>query len=561
MYTLHGYFLRELLKTFALTTVALTVMLTMGGLVFNILRFEGLQTSDVPMIVPLLMPMMLTIAMPVSAMFSATITYGRFAADNEILACRAAGVNVHKMLLAAMLLGLFVSLTSLFAANILIPRIVSALENYARNNLGVLAASKLESNSFVDFSKDGSDSHLLTTAGVTRPTNAQLAEKGYSTDPRIQYLLIYGPRYLMRGPNNEMRRFVAAEVGFCQFDARQIPVELRVTVKNAYDYEVGQGALFLAEQTIDDIKLSFPMRPKPATADLRTLFSWLREPWEGAKVKPDFDRFRFELERFLFFQYVIDRVARGETIELLDDLENKLEVKIGEAAVGEQALRLSDIRIKQIRNDGTELSEYRAQRGVVAALLPGKDELFTNPIARTEVEVRITLTETAEQPVIEKEPKAISERQHDSHTFAGLFIPEAPLAASRSISSQSILDLDEPLEIPPPLVSARESLVKAAAKLRFKVLSLINFRFALALAVLAIIMYAATLGIAFRGNQMLSAFGLACIPGGAVSFIIYLAKSMAERPATHEVGIMLMWGGMVAVLLLHLITLRLFVRR
>lgn len=561
MYTLHGYFLRELLKTFALTTIALTVMLTMGGLVFNIMRFEGLQTSDVPMIMPLLAPMMLTIAMPVSAMFSATITYGRFAADNEILACRAAGINAHKMLLAAMLLGIFVSLTSLFAANILIPKIVSALENYARNNIGVLAASKLESTSFIDFTPDGGDSHLLTTTGVRRPKEEELAANGFSTDSRIQYLLIDGPRYLMRGPDNEMRRFVAAKVGFCEFDAREQPISLNVRVQNAYDYEVGQGAAFVADQKIGPIKLSFPRRPKPATADLRTLFSWLQKPWEGAKVKPDFDRFRYELDRVVFFDYLQKLIDAGKPIELRDDLGNRVEVTVGAADVGEKALRLGDIIVKQIRNDGTQLSEFRAQRGIATALLPGTDAIFTNPLARDDVEIRVILNETADQPVIEKEPKAETARQHASHSFEKLLIPPESLEESRRVSATDILDPETAIALTPPLEETRKKLIKAATKLKYKVLALINFRFALALAVLAIILYAATLGVAFRGNQMLSAFGLACIPGGAVSFIIYLAKSMAERPATHNVGIILMWGGMGAILILHLITLRMFVRR
>ena len=100
----NGYILRELLKTFALTLLTLTAVFTMGGGMYNIVKFEGVTAADLLFALPLLIPVVVTITMPVAALFAATMAYGRFAADNEFLACRAAGINIHRLFLSALLL-------------------------------------------------------------------------------------------------------------------------------------------------------------------------------------------------------------------------------------------------------------------------------------------------------------------------------------------------------------------------------------------------------------------------------------------------------------------------
>src|SRR5262245_11274604 len=121
MRTLHLYLARELLKTFALTAIALTLLLVMGGGVANIFKGEGLGAEELIKVFAFLTPVAVTLILPVAALFSAAITYGRAAADNEITACRAAGINIHRLLLSAALLGLFVTITTYWAWNYLIP--------------------------------------------------------------------------------------------------------------------------------------------------------------------------------------------------------------------------------------------------------------------------------------------------------------------------------------------------------------------------------------------------------------------------------------------------------
>ncbi|MGE0482274.1 MAG: LptF/LptG family permease, partial [Phycisphaerae bacterium] len=121
MFTLHAYILRELLKTFGLTILALTGVFTLGGGLYNVMRFEGVSSADLIRFLPILLPIAVTLTMPIAALFSVTMTYGRLAADHEFVACRAAGINVHRMFLAALLLGVFVGAFALLFGNYVIP--------------------------------------------------------------------------------------------------------------------------------------------------------------------------------------------------------------------------------------------------------------------------------------------------------------------------------------------------------------------------------------------------------------------------------------------------------
>src|SRR5262245_40334410 len=117
MFTLHGYILRELLKNFALSMIALTALFTLAGGIFNTVAYEGVTSSDLLSFLPLLFPIVVTLTMPVAALFACTMVYGRLAADNELTACRAAGINVHRLLLPAGLLAIFVSLFTVSFTN------------------------------------------------------------------------------------------------------------------------------------------------------------------------------------------------------------------------------------------------------------------------------------------------------------------------------------------------------------------------------------------------------------------------------------------------------------
>ncbi len=98
----------ELVKVFSLCLVAITGLLLMAGL-FAEATQRGLEPSQVLAILPLLIPSTLPYTLPATTLFAVCVVYGRLAHDNEILAVKAAGINLLHVVVPGILLGLAVS--------------------------------------------------------------------------------------------------------------------------------------------------------------------------------------------------------------------------------------------------------------------------------------------------------------------------------------------------------------------------------------------------------------------------------------------------------------------
>ena len=117
---LHRMVLRELVKVFVLSLVGITGILVMAGIIAEA-RQQGLNPLQVLEIIPLLIPSTLPYTLPATTLFATCVVYGRLAADNEILAIKAAGINVLRVVWAGLLLGLLMSASTLGMSYQLIP--------------------------------------------------------------------------------------------------------------------------------------------------------------------------------------------------------------------------------------------------------------------------------------------------------------------------------------------------------------------------------------------------------------------------------------------------------
>ena len=85
--TLDKYLGKDLAKATALAAVCFTLVLTVV-VVIEPLRKQGLSGMQALALFGYSLPLSLSLALPVGALFAATMVYGRFAHDNELMACR-----------------------------------------------------------------------------------------------------------------------------------------------------------------------------------------------------------------------------------------------------------------------------------------------------------------------------------------------------------------------------------------------------------------------------------------------------------------------------------------
>jgi len=139
MKTIHWYLARDLVRIWVLALFALTLMLTIFSVIEPLRKQQGITFEQVLSFFGFMMPSMLSLTLPVSALFAATITYGRFSQDNEHLACRAGGVSTMAVLQPAIMLGVGVTALSLLLGNYVAPdmmkRSVAALEQNPKHIL------------------------------------------------------------------------------------------------------------------------------------------------------------------------------------------------------------------------------------------------------------------------------------------------------------------------------------------------------------------------------------------------------------------------------------------
>jgi lipopolysaccharide export system permease protein len=105
---LHRMILWELVKVFSLALVGITGILLLAGIIAEMSQ-QGLSPAQILTVIPLLVPSTLPYTIPATTLFATCIVYGRLAADNEILAIKASGVNILKVVWPAVLLGLVMS--------------------------------------------------------------------------------------------------------------------------------------------------------------------------------------------------------------------------------------------------------------------------------------------------------------------------------------------------------------------------------------------------------------------------------------------------------------------
>lgn len=117
---LQRYILRDLLLVFFFVLTGVTVLLVFVG-VFREMSASGLGPLQAIKILPYIVPSLLPFTIPATFLLTVCVVYGRMAGDREIVAAKAAGINVFSLLLPAFVLGGFLSLCSLLLADRVVP--------------------------------------------------------------------------------------------------------------------------------------------------------------------------------------------------------------------------------------------------------------------------------------------------------------------------------------------------------------------------------------------------------------------------------------------------------
>lgn len=111
------YVLWEILKIFAVSLVALTMLILLIGVGRELIR-RGLGLVAVVQLLPFVLPISLQFAFPATALFSVCCVYGRMAADGEVATVKSSGISPVKLLQPAFVFAALLSPAAVYVSDL-----------------------------------------------------------------------------------------------------------------------------------------------------------------------------------------------------------------------------------------------------------------------------------------------------------------------------------------------------------------------------------------------------------------------------------------------------------
>jgi lipopolysaccharide export system permease protein len=523
VFTLQRYIFRELFRVFVLTTVGLTLMLTFGMVLQPVQKF-GIGPQQVLVLLGYFIPVSMTFVLPMAALFASTLVYGRFAADNELDACRASGVSMNMLIYPGLALAILVSAATLGLSFWVVPNYVKRAEKSIKADARQILFRNIERKGYYELPEGN---YKLYAEAAFPERNELIGAIVTATDRH----------------NRTVESIISADLVKVEFTSDpQEDMVVTITALNAARLEVG-GATMNKQLTItspvpellgDDIKFKTvdqikkiqadPMRFKPIARMARDVYDSLEmELLKGdiAATMRNGEGRHYQLyskDRLIRFTANSFNTSRGDSIELL-----------GNVVVEE--------------------------RDSMAA---GKTLLFLWKMDKATIQL-----ESANKVVLVMY-NAFYQR-NDGATgvamrpaFRGLDMPAAILPRQ---TGNTIADIEAGMNLlsnPSGEFKARFNRLKGLVNDTFAAIRIeTQVRLSFSLGCIMLILIGIALGIRLKGGHLLTAFGVSSIPAAMLVVFVIMGKNMAYSRPDDISGIALMWSGMV---LLSLVTLVLYRR-
>ncbi len=152
MRILRNYILKECLIPFGICLGVLTFVFLLGYLpqLANKVINKGVAISSVTMALLYNIPILLGFTLPIAALATIILTFGRFSADNEIIAIRASGIPLQRILKPMVVCGILLTLLLLVLNDRVIPQAYQAQRELLQETGAKNPSAMIEAGTFID---------------------------------------------------------------------------------------------------------------------------------------------------------------------------------------------------------------------------------------------------------------------------------------------------------------------------------------------------------------------------------------------------------------------------
>ncbi len=535
--TLHWYISRELLKVTLLALVAFTFVMTIFA-IMEPLRKEGLGSDQVIALFAYTLPVMFSLTLPVAALFAATIVYGRFSQDRELMACRASGLSTLRVLQPALVLGGLVTIASLILSNFVAPQLASRGEQVVRANVQKIVYHQLKTkNSFKtdrylvhadDVSEDGDKLNVYgcVIADTRKPGTVNIVVASLAT------IRIY---------DRDDETYACVQL-------------IEPTAIQSGSGFVGQGR----RQSIWWLRVPRFAKARPSFYDWGKLQAILKDPSQHPDVRRSLKKIMRRIGHRLLAKDVAETISAGKSYDKLMRATNldggspsRCEISAGKVKIDlKGAAILSagvdgqgnplDVIVREKR-DGVIWREYRPETAKIeAGIPPGSESSVVSIKLEGETSVRLD--------------------GDDTERVMRLGRPLGPLTMPAEISEKvATIKMDALYERPEEIREIIDDKIiwgeleylknEQVGRILRKIVAEMHGRIAYGVSCFLLVAMGAALGIIFRGGQVISAFVLSLAPALLVIIMVLMGKQLVvNKSVSTATGLLGIWSGDIMLL-------------
>jgi lipopolysaccharide export LptBFGC system permease protein LptF len=535
--TLHWYLGRDLLRIALLALVALTMIMTVFAII-EPLRKQGLGAAQVGELIAFTLPVMLTMTLPIAALFAATFVYGRFSQDNELMACRASGVTTFHLLKPALLLGMAVTVISLWLSNAVTPGLAQRAALAVEANIRGILYQKIRSQGHVRVGEVA----LHATAQDPARDTLQGVVVAVADDPENIRLLAAREARLTFRRGRRGQTYASVRLEEPSLTQTADPTVIRDSDPNIPR----------------EVRLPNPIKEDPAWYTWGMLQEVYQQPQRNQTIHERFEEIRQRIAGRSLAGQIVDSIRQTGRYDQLagEDRRCLLEAPAAEvdgqravltATADEQGRR---IPVRCVVEEQGLRREILADRAVIRANFWPVLEYYRVSVELTgEVLSRVEGENGADDggagaAAVPAESRWVEKAVAQ---VGNLHMPREVLKRVESVPLERLMEEPQRYTSDPQIISQiRQLHGHDVRKLRGRILGQMHGRPAYSLSCVLLVSLGASLGMLFRGGQILSAFALSVIPAAVVVVMVLMGQQMLANPRVPlAAGMVSIWSGIV----------------
>lgn len=572
-YTLSKYIFLDLLRIFLMASGALAGIMSFGGLLRPLMQ-QGLDAGQVGQLLTYFTPAMTAYSFPIAALFATTMVYGRLSADNELTACRAAGINLLSVALPAIAMGSLVMVVSLVFLSFIVPASTLKAERVIYSNIAKVIAGQIQRSHQITF--PGKWYSLYAAEAYLPPADTLM--------PGEQQVVLVAPTIVKfdrplgredwqyRVPS-QFWTAGSATVYISQTDETMNP-QLTVALADGTTFPRSFEGAFtgaIGATQVGPISIPSPIQENSKLMDLRHLRHIYYDPGQSRKLRERTAEFLRYDQEHQYLRLVRDALNGARRYSFATTAGEEFQLTIGEGVTGSE--KPGAVVFAAATTDSASRRRIRVQRtvsGKVQSVTFGRQAVLRASVrqATGQVDVSLQLIDSVAQGDVSIAP-GDGQSPAEARTSPAGGRAVLPLAFKVLMPSSIKALEDRPFEYyisPAAAVSGNQVQLKhELIKVSNAVISEMHARAAFATSCLILVMVGCALGMMFRSGNFLTAFAISFIPAMLAITLVVAGQQISGNinpqrgpdwvnPITQ--GVILMWSGNLINLGIAIILLR-----